>query len=1190
MGSKGCHDGTKHSNIKNNDQLAVPFVNTEDFKKPKKGVDVLAPIILVSKENGIKERVLGIVDTGSQVSTVSASFLNRIGAVAATDAHERVQLGGAWLAAKAEASGSIELGVLCGGRRVLWKFAVIDDAADEVLLGTDLLPQLGISVTNIPYTWPDCTVTEDKRREAVAAEDELLDAKAPWLVKDKIDESEAKELTRAIKGLLEENEKISMSEPACQTIEESIMRLPLTASKSYRKQYPIPLAAMVEVRKIINKWREREHIVPASPSMFNTPLLVAAKKDANGLKTLYRVCMDLRSINSLLKTTGMTGVNVLPTAEEIFHKVSGFKYASTLDLTMGYQQMPVAEGDSEKLTFTFEGKRYRWVRWPYGLTPSTNQFQRCMEKVLDGCEDFTCIFVDDVIIYSNTLEEHILHVTETLRRFNRHGLKLNIDKCNFGFHRVLLLGHVISGAGRNVDPCKAKQLLEWQEITTSRQVMIFCGFVNFIREYVPISSEVLSVLEPLKRQKGRFKLTKVQQNAVDTMVAMVNSDTVLSNYDPKLPLNLATDGSQMGLGAVLYQEVQGKAGKVQRKFIAFVSKALVGAQKNYMATKRELLAILFAFRKLHHYLVGRRFTLYTDHSALTSIATKERLTPAVADWLAVLLEYDFDIKHRPGVEMVLPDALSRMCKDMRELRKQEEAGQPVHQIRRTRLFERPELLLSAMLNEERDSKESEPTLAKVRRFILEDFTTFPEKELSLFIRERLDKEALPKEDRAEALAKAHAQGHFGGEHAFKRMWSDGYFWPGMKRQCQELSKDCEACLTHNVGRKGFTPARSVAADGPWDHIAVDLATELPTSKEGYKHILVMVDVLTRFVVTEPLKERDMTAVAEKLFETFTRFGPVKVWQSDNGPEFANKLMAELTKVAAADHRLVAPYNPMANGLAERMVQTVKQTLKKRLGGQYERWEKVLRTVTLDINSKENKLIGGTPFALFFTRAPGRFDTAGETKLHDNWAAAREKRRAEQKAAMELVQPAIVKKKAVLQKKQNVRLDGKRVIREKRLKVGTKVCCENNDRKSGQEARWLTGYTVFKVTPNGCYQVKGPDGTKYDRKYAMHQLKLVGQGRPRDAVGNVADEAEHFLIEKIVCDREVNGRIQYLVKWKGYSEDENTWQNPESFVDKAILIDYQRASKTRAKKPRRYAGKRKSVVRDDKGKPKKKRRK
>ena len=276
----------------------------------------------------------------------------------------------------------------------------------------------------------------------------------------------------------------------------------------------------------------------------------------------------------------------------------------------------------------------------------------------------------------------------------------------------------------------------------------------------------------------RFTLNELQRTYFERFKIVINSAPVLSDYNPDLPLHLAADTSQGGIGGVLYQlelmeDTQRRSRnlsaefadkRVKVKFIAFVAKALAGAQKNYPATKRELLGVVTCMRKLHVYLWGVHFFLYIDHSALLAIETKEELSYVMLNWLDTLLDYDLSIVHTPGLLFVLPDCLSRMFVEMREQRKQ--------------------------------------ATSIMHRIAVDQLVKHPEREQREFINERLNKEHVVDIKRQQELLLAqHVKGHFGAEKLYKAVWRDGYYWPGMRKQCVKIVDSCRACLQYNVGGK-----------------------------------------------------------------------------------------------------------------------------------------------------------------------------------------------------------------------------------------------------------------------------------------------------------------------------------------------------------------------------------------------------
>jgi hypothetical protein len=227
------------------------------------------------------------------------------------------------------------------------------------------------------------------------------------------------------------------------------------------------------------------------------------------------------------------------------------------------------------------------------------------------------------------------------------------------------------------------------------------------------------------------------------------------------------------------------------------------------------------------------------------------------DWLGVLLEYNFEVRHRPGIAMVMPDALSRVFNEIRK--------------RDSRVAKRA--------GAGKDTGTHTHRIRAARAVVTDELPSNTENELKRFIRERLLKETIQdKEQRAELLRKTHAELHQGADALFRRIFRDGYFWPGLRKDCQEIIKRCTACLRWNVGREGFHPIKNLRADAPWDHIAVDLL-KLDKSASGNVAVLILVDVATRFVATKPLKDCKAETVAQALYEVICFFGPPKIMQS-----------------------------------------------------------------------------------------------------------------------------------------------------------------------------------------------------------------------------------------------------------------------------------------------------------------------
>ena len=509
--------------------------------------DVLAPCLLLlnpTKCEASGVRKLAVVDTGSFTSAISLQLCREMGAEHAIKSDtSTLQTFGKGVTV--DTVGMLPIRILCG-RHVVDVDCPVVDMLDEFLMGRDLLPRFGIGVMGLPTAYPDNNRTT-LRQEAEAEELPLRERSKPWSLEDEIDTVSRQKLLDGIQTLLDENANLDPLVPAFRDVAESIMAVP-TRSTSFRRQYPIPHQAMELVDEHVKKWLEKGRIKEGSArSNFNTSILLVSKKDAEGRKTSTRAALDFRHINQLLVDDEIT--QEIPRPDELIAKLKGLRIGSALDLQDAYGQCRLKEEDQEKTTFTWRDSRYMWQRWPAGLKPAVGRFQKVMEIVLQGVK-CVIIFLDDLLIYTLTddVEEHIKLVRQVLTILNYHNCILNIGKCRFGFKRVLLLGHYRSGDSTAVDPLKAELALNWEEPKTGKQMQAFLGFVNFVRNYIPLYQELTEPLVPLTQVK-RFTLTEVQRKYFTRLKEVLNSTPVLSDYNPDLTLHLAADTSQGGIGA-----------------------------------------------------------------------------------------------------------------------------------------------------------------------------------------------------------------------------------------------------------------------------------------------------------------------------------------------------------------------------------------------------------------------------------------------------------------------------------------------------------------------------------------------------------------------------------------------------------------------------------------------------------------
>ena len=442
-------------------------------------------------------------------------------------------------------------------------------------------------------------------------------------------------------------------------------KINLTDEKPFKEQNRrIPPAIYNEVKERINDMLGIGAIRP-SKSPWSSNVVIVRKKD-----NTIRFCIDFRKLNLRTKKDAYP----IPKIEDTLHMLSGSKYFSKLDLKSGYWQVEMDEDDKEKTAFQVPGIGfYECNRMPYGLSNAPATFQRLMERCMGDINLHDClIYLDDVIIFSKTIEQHITRLEKVFQRLQEYNLKLNPKKCEFFKTKVTYLGHVVSSEGIQTDPSKVEAVKTWPRPNTVKEVRKFLGFASYYRRFIKDFSSVarplnnLLIGHPTKTQKkvkssikrAPFVWNSEQEDAFQNLKFMMTNAPVLAYADYSRPFTVHTDASTKGLGAVLYQMHNNK-----ERVVAFASRSLKAAERNYPAHKLEFLALKWAVsERFHDYLYGSEFTVITDNNPLTYVTTTAKLDATGHRWLASLANYNFEIKYRPGKQNADADGLSRLPK------------------------------------------------------------------------------------------------------------------------------------------------------------------------------------------------------------------------------------------------------------------------------------------------------------------------------------------------------------------------------------------------------------------------------------------------------------------------------------------------------------------------------------------------
>ncbi|CAM9234257.1 unnamed protein product [Phaeothamnion confervicola] len=414
-------------------------------------------------------------------------------------------------------------------------------------------------------------------------------------------------------------------------------------------------ACRAEVQRLLDKG-----FIEPSTSPWASPVVMVWRNDK------LRMCIDYRRLNQVLKHDA----HGLGRIDDLFSMMAGAVWFSTLDMAAGYHQIPIHPESREKTAFrTSWGGLYQYVVAPFGLKSLPGLFMRLTTTVLGkALGEYAGVWIDDIVIFSKTFEEHVKHLEDVFQRLIRAHLSLNMEKAQLFQSEVKYLGFLISGKGIQVDPQKVEAVRKLAYPTTVREVFQVMGLFNFFRQYIKDFSRIAAplsrylVMEGNKKgkQKASMKavvdLDEAGKDAMDRLVSALTSAPILVLPQKGVPYIIYTDASEVGIGATLGQpQADGRMHP-----IAYGSRKLSKLERTMSASERELLAIVCFLRIWRSYLYGEKVTVVTDHASLQYMFTCVDSSPKLTRWALRLQEFSLVIQHRPGKANVVADALSRL--------------------------------------------------------------------------------------------------------------------------------------------------------------------------------------------------------------------------------------------------------------------------------------------------------------------------------------------------------------------------------------------------------------------------------------------------------------------------------------------------------------------------------------------------
>ncbi|KAG1926787.1 retrotransposable element [Pimephales promelas] len=852
------------------------------------------------------------------------------------------------------------------------------------------------------------------------------------------------------------------------------------------------------------------------------------KKKDGGL----RPCIDYRGLNDITVKYRYP----LPLVPAALEQLRQAKYYTKLDLRNAYNLIRIREGDEWKTAFSTTSGHYEYSVMPFGLSNSPSVFQAFMNDVFrDMLDRWVIVYIDDILIYSDSLEEHVQHVRSVLQRLIQFHLYAKMEKCEFHQTSVSFLGYVISQDGVAMDEKKVRGVIDWPVPRTVKELQRFLGFANFYRRFIRNFSLIAAPLTALtKRHSSRISWNPEAQHAFQELKSRFTTAPILRHPDPECQFIVEVDASNTGVGAILSQR-QGEPAKMYP--CAFFSRKLSPAERNYDVGNRELLAMKLALEEWRHWLEGASepFIVLTDHKNLEYLRSAKRLNPRQARWALFSTRFNFTVTYRPGSKNTKADALSRQSEERNQNSEPEN-------ILCENLLVAP--VQWDVITEIQQANIQTPTPAECPAGLI----------------------CVPEIFRSRLIDQVHSNPSSGhpGITATIHLLQNRFWWPTLTADTTNHVQNCTDCQTSKSPRKlpaGLlcplpTPQR------PWSHIAIDFITDLPNS-QGFTTICTIVDRFSKACRLVPLTKLPTALETAELLcnQVFRFYGLPEDIVSDRGPQFTSRVWTAFFKNLNVNISLTSGYHPQSNGQTERLNQDIIRFLRTYCQQHQEDWSRYLFWAEYAQNSLIKPATGITPFKCILGFQPPLFPWSGEpTELPSvtEWLRKSEE----------------VWNQAHTHLRHAVRRQEQQANRHRRpapeYQIGQWVWLSTRDLRLRLPCRKLSPryvgpFQIIRQISPVSFRLDLPANYRISPTFHVSLLKPAGGPRGETEEGATSqgppaflvDGEEAYKVHKLLDSRRRGNILQYLVDWEGYGPEEQSWVNSRDILDPALTEEFHR---------------------------------
>ena len=767
------------------------------------------------------------------------------------------------------------------------------------------------------------------------------------------------------------------------------------------RPYPKTIQQRREIQAEIQKMLKCNQIRPSN-SPWSSPVIIHKKKDGG-----VRFLVDYRKLNSVTRKDSFPQ----PTTEELLQRLGGHCYYSKFDLKSGYFQLPIHENDKEKTAFITQDGLWEFNVLPQGVTNGPPTFQRTMHNLIgNGRWDYVMVYLDDILIFSRTFDEHKRHLNEILSLLSKAKFQVNPAKCTIAVHEIDFLSHTINKHGIKPNGDKIKAIVGLPAPRTLKDANEFLGKINWYRKFIPkfaqLAAPLYKVTNKTKQRRHEFHWGLEQQNAFENFKQVLTTYPLFLEYpDLSTPFTLTTDASDIGVGGILRQDTP-----TGTKINYFKSRILTDTERRYDTFEKEALAIYWCISELRSYIGDSNFIVETDHKPLENFHLKQINNKRVMNWLFKLqdiIPQIITIKYRKGAHNTAADYISRhfpSCSINTVTTRAQAKRMDPHRSSNIPVSSPPPSRQEPSSNcpppdtlhdfswdrirteQQRDSSIQQILTTTRRNSQASSFRFYDGVLFKILNRNgrTLDVPYIPSSLISELLYTHHdhpLSGHFG----ILRTWhnlKNKYYWPNMKHVIAQYIKSCRQCSQFNVSRQK-PPGLLQPIEPPNDVfqiIGMDWWGPTQKSLTGNRYVLVITDRLSNYVIARASPTNTAQDTARILMEELIlHHGPPDKIITDQGLHFNNDLLQAISTLIGSKHIFSTTYHPQTNGQTERWNSTFSAQLAKYCNVDHNNWDVYLPSVVYAYNHGVHQTTGFTPYQLAFGRTPrNSFDLPAST--------------------------------------------------------------------------------------------------------------------------------------------------------------------------------------------------------------------